>query len=187
MPAANGTLKYIALGRGTQNYTCSTSDASSTPASAGALANLYSMGCAASHAPMAAPLMSPIGLSMPRPDADFPNFLGMPLLGHHYFTPGSTPTFNLMTPGGDDGYVNAAVVAKVPAPQDAMAGQGGVGDGAVPWLALTQKPGPQGAQGQQTFQSVFRVATAGGNPPKTCQGMQKEFQVQYAAEYWFFQ
>lgn len=33
---------------------------------------------------------------------------------------------------------------------------------------------------------IYRVNTAGGNPPKTCDGMPTTFEIQYAAEYWFY-
>lgn len=35
-------------------------------------------------------------------------------------------------------------------------------------------------------QEVYRVHTSGGQPPSTCRKEQKEFQVEYAAEYWFY-
>lgn len=69
--------------------------------------------------------------------------------------------------------------AGVPAPQDASLGQGGQGNGSVPWLKLSAK------DSTGNLQEVYRLNTAGGNPPKTCLGMPAAFEVQYAAEYVF--
>jgi len=68
------------------------------------------------------------------------------------------------------------------APSDAVVGQGGQGMGAVAWLKLDAKGGDG-----QVFQEVYRVNTAGGSAPKSCQGQQAAFEVQYAAEYWLFE
>lgn len=54
--------------------------------------------------------------------------------------------------------------------------------GAVAWLKLDAK-----SDDGQIFQEVYRVNTAGGSPPKSCEGMQEAFEVQYAAEYWLFE
>lgn len=52
----------------------------------------------------------------------------------------------------------------------------------MPWLKLTARSGATG-----NLEEVYRVNTAGGNPPATCAGMPATFEVQYAAEYWFYQ
>lgn len=67
------------------------------------------------------------------------------------------------------------------APAGAMKGVGGKGDGAVAWLKLCAL----GGEGE-SLKEVYRVQTAGGNPPASCAGMPSAFEVQYAAQYWFF-
>lgn len=57
-------------------------------------------------------------------------------------------------------------------------GQNGKGFGAVPWLKLTARDGTTGG-----LQEAYRVNTAGGNPPTTCEEhVGSNFDVQYAAE-----
>lgn len=72
-------------------------------------------------------------------------------------------------------------VNSTPAPAGAMKGVGGKGDGAVAWLKLCALDG----QGE-VFKEVYRVQTAGGSPPGSCVGMPGAFEVQYAAQYWFY-
>ncbi len=50
-------------------------------------------------------------------------------------------------------------------------------------VRLTGRDGASGATGN--LQEVYRINTAGGNPPATCEGMKSTFEVQYAAEYVF--
>ncbi|KAL9053619.1 MAG: hypothetical protein Q9162_004647 [Coniocarpon cinnabarinum] len=169
LPSPSGTLTHVAVGRGTQNYTCDPSNPQASPSAVGAVANLYDASCAASA------------------DSD-DALMGMKLLGHHYFVDPSSPSpaFNLDTSNGDAGYVNVKSGSKVSAPSGAPVGQSGQGFGAVPWLSLPQKSGPQGAPGQQSFSSVYRVNTAGGQSPSSCENMPSAFEIQYAAEYWFY-
>lgn len=67
---------------------------------------------------------------------------------------------------------------KAPAGSDA----GPEGTGAVDWLFLGNKGGSVG------LEAVYRVETAGGSAPSTCQGVDVGgvISVQYAAEYWFY-
>jgi hypothetical protein len=60
-------------------------------------------------------------------------------------------------------------------------GPGGLGNGSVPWLYLQYLDGTTNG-----LKAVYRLNTAGGSPPKTCESMPAVFTVQYAAEYWFF-
>jgi hypothetical protein len=50
--------------------------------------------------------------------------------------------------------------------------------GSVAWLKLNAMAGD--------YKEVYRVNTAGGMPPKTCGGVQGEFEVEYSAAYWFY-
>jgi len=67
------------------------------------------------------------------------------------------------------------------APAGAMKGVGGTGDGAVAWLKLCALDG-----NGTVLKEVYRVQTAGGNPPESCVGMPSAFEVPYAAQYWFY-
>jgi hypothetical protein len=106
------------------------------------------------------------------------------LSGHHYFATTTTPVFNLNVspdPAEQIGNVVGHKAANSTAPANAVKGPNGVGNGAVPWLYVSATNATQG-----NVKAVYRVNTAGGNPPKTCENSSAEFSVQYAAEYWFY-
>lgn len=65
----------------------------------------------------------------------------------------------------------------IDAPSTAPAGK----YGAVPWLYLTSTDGTVG-----NYKSVYRVDTAAGSAPATCKDMPPTFEIQYAANYYFF-
>jgi len=99
------------------------------------------------------------------------------LSGHHEFTDEKVPLFNLKTANADYGWVQAKPDAiKSAAPSDASKGKNGLGS--VPWLKLN------GVSGM--YKEVYRVHTAGGAAPKTCEGQKSTFEVEYSAEYWFY-
>jgi len=103
------------------------------------------------------------------------------LVGKHFFT-NTTPMFDLDdNPGKQLGVAACAKVANTTAPADAPKGVNGVGDGAVPWLYLNTTKATVG-----NVKAVYRLNTAGGNPPKTCKSSPAVFSVEYAAEYWFY-
>ncbi|KAI9833646.1 MAG: hypothetical protein M1819_003599 [Sarea resinae] len=177
-PAADLTLKLVALGRGTQNYTCANSSA--TPTSVGALATLFNASAlAAADLPL---LDETVAASVYFPDPSHPctSFTLPPALtsaiaGHHYFAADGTPTFDL----GSFGFLRGMKIADSPAPANAPNSPNGAG--AVDWLALTAKTGSFGVS------EVYRVETAGGKAPASCAGVGKAgVQVEYAAEYWFY-
>ncbi|RAL60788.1 hypothetical protein DID88_009893 [Monilinia fructigena] len=86
-------------------------------------------------------------------------------------------------PGPSTGSGGFAKSDAIPAPAGASIGQNDQGFGAVPWLKLTARNGATGG-----LQEVYRVNTAGGNPPATCADrLGSNFNVQYAAEYWFYE
>lgn len=78
----------------------------------------------------------------------------------------------------------AKKVADIKAPADANKGMEGTG--AVDWLYLNDKGGSVGVS------EVYRIQTAGGMAPTTCQGQGTNglgvgvISVPYAAEYWFY-
>ena len=101
---------------------------------------------------------------------------GLPIIGHHYFTAAGVPTWNLSSV---DKLLYGSRVANIPAP--AGADPGPQGYGAVDWRALTAVAGSVG------LTEVYRVETAGGNPPANCSGFEgTTVLVQYAAMYWFY-
>lgn len=108
-----------------------------------------------------------------------PNIGSFPILGSHYFTADGTPTFDLVTVRE---ILSAKKIGDIPAPKGAASGANG--EGAVDWLALSDS----GKGMSVGLGEVYRVETAGGNPPGTCQGIKSDtvFSVQYSAEYWFY-
>ncbi|KAK5627317.1 hypothetical protein RRF57_003032 [Xylaria bambusicola] len=95
--------------------------------------------------------------------------------GKHFFTNSTTPFFNLDTKRAQIGEVPCSKLNATAAPADAPKGR--KGEIAVPWLRLAANPDATGGLHQ-----VFRVETAGGSSPATCQGQPAAFTVEYAAE-----
>ena len=125
--------------------------------------------------------MPTIALQLPnpcKPNSGMPSdkLVNMDLIGHHYFV-GKSPVFNM----DQNGFVTAKKEGEAPAPAGAPKGGNGQGDGAVAWLYLTDD-GSEGASWKQ----IYRVDTAGGSPPDTCEGVTGNFEVEYAAQYWFY-
>lgn len=170
------------MGRGTQNYTCDLSNSTAVPAAIGAVASLWNTTCLSVDSPLLLSEIPDIALELPIPDVTIetsPAFKD--LSGHHYFTDLTTAFFNLDTAIAD--YTAGAFkkVNSTAAPTDAVKGQNGRGYGSVPWLKLQSK-NTEGC----VFKEVYRINTAGGQPPTTCTGQKAAFEVQYSAEYWFY-
>lgn len=181
------TLYHVAVGRGTQNYTCDTKDPESTPVAAGAAAILYNATCMSCIAPVALAKLPASTLLLPTPKDGKVLFPAQAIMsGHHYFTDSTTPTFNLHTVAHNFGIQFAKVLTKVPVPESQQQ-LGTDGSTAVPWLKLSAADAPAGlASDASPVKEIYRVNTAGGSPPKTCEEMPGNFTVQYAAEYWFW-
>ncbi|POS73677.1 malate dehydrogenase [Diaporthe helianthi] len=192
-------LKHVAVGRGTQNYTCDTTNTTAAPTAAGAVATLFNASCIAgaypdllnmlprvsmafnlSSAPSPGPGAAPIKNLLPTSSNSRLAPGNYVISGHHYFTDSTTPYFNLDTDALKLGTIPCAKDAAVPAPDGAPKGQ--LGEKAVPWLKLSAKSGATGR-----LQEVYRVETAGGSAPSTCSGMPASFEVEYSAQYWFFE
>lgn len=183
-PASGLTLKAIALGLGTQNYTCSGTNASAAPASNGALATLYDASPAlfvASKFPVQAS-DAPMHLACAAEKAD-----AAPLrrIGDHWFSTTLVPTFDMAegtsSPAQPAGlFFSGKVAQRTPAPADACHGRDG--QAAVPWLLLAD----DGRGVSRGVSEVYRVETVGGAAPATCAGLPKDFTHDYAALYYFY-
>lgn len=185
LPSPNGTLKYVAIGRGTQNYTCADSTEDTIPVQIGAVANLYDASCIAANFSDLMNLVTDIVLDFALPSSTVQTPLApanIDLLGHHYFTNSTTPTFNLDTTTEKQyGIAMAKKVDAMTAPAGSVVGQNNEGYGATTWLYLTTVAGTVG-----DYQEVYRVNTAGGNAPTNCSGQASAFEIQYAAQYYFY-
>jgi hypothetical protein len=177
-PSEGLILKHVAIGRGTQNYTCG-SDSSAAPVAIGALATLYNATCVAATYPDVLAMLPGVALQFNLTGTDQASLSPSNLLvsGHHFFLNLTTPFFNLDTSTEDLGTAPSMKNNSVAAPAGSILGQYGVGNGAVAWLKLLTLDGATG-----NLQEVYRLNTAGGNPPTTCAGMPDAFEVQYAAE-----
>lgn len=72
----------------------------------------------------------------------------------------------------------------VPAPEDASPGRHGQAYGTIDWLQLEAKEGDVTAQ-TVGYEQAYRVVTAGGKPPPSCNGFGDHIEVPYIAEYWY--
>jgi hypothetical protein len=175
-PSANLTVKHVAVGRGTQNYTCDASKPDAPPVATGALATLFNVSyvaCTSQDLLEKVPNMA-VNFNF---DAAAVGPLGpmkLDVSGHHFFLDSTTPFFNLDTPALSIGTVPCAKNSSIAAPASSAPGPGG--EAAVPWLKLTAKDGATGS-----IKEVYRINTAGGSAPATCQGQAANFQVQYSA------
>ncbi|KAK4241117.1 protein CASP [Achaetomium macrosporum] len=178
-PSPGLTLKHIAIGRGTQNYTCNTNNPSEAPRAVGAVATLYNASCiVATNADLATTLaLASMHFQVSQSEATqklAPSNLAVS--GRHFFTGDGTPFFNLdVSAAWKLGEIPCAKNGSMPAPADAPKGL--TGETAVPWLKLNAKQGATGG-----LQEVYRVQTVGGSAPATCEGMPASFEVQYATE-----
>lgn len=101
------------------------------------------------------------------------------VLGDHYFT-GMVPTFALnQIPTNPFPIAFLKRNFQAEAPKSACPGT--TGEGAIQWLQLIDNGSSKGG-----INTVYRIETAGGNKPKTCEGRESHFEVPYAAQYWIF-
>ncbi|KAG0161008.1 hypothetical protein PDIDSM_8541 [Penicillium digitatum] len=185
VPSTGLTLKYVALGRGTQNYTCPSNGSTNlvttiTPKATGAAATLFDASCIASSS---LPLLHEVPAIISATPLGSLTFMAALvaqgtrstnlIIGEHYFNAGGDPVFD-MSLSGSRSWVATSKLASAPAPKSTS---GSSGD--VPWLKLGYKKG-------NGIREVYRVVTSQGNPPLTCSGQKATIQVDYAPEYWFF-
>ncbi|KAK4215924.1 putative malate dehydrogenase [Rhypophila decipiens] len=180
-PSAGFKIKHIALGRGTQNYTCDLSKPDEAPKAAGAVATLFDASCVVSAYPDLARSLGKVAMQFNLTSAESKlNPSNLAISGHHFFTGPTTPFFDLDVSTKKLGHANCAKDGATPAPANAPKGQ--KGEAAVPWLKLLTISGATG-----NLREVYRVETVGGSAPATCQGLPAGFTVQYAAQYWFYE
>ena len=172
-PPSVPTPKRVLLGKGTQNYTCASSTANAVPVAYGAYAELYDASCLATDHSNVLHSMPGILLDMAPDVASFwLKQMTSIKVGMHYFSDATTAVFDFRK--GDHGEIMYGKRAEaVPAPSTAKQGT----YGAVDWLKIAKYDGTVG------FTEAYRVHTAGGKAPKTCQDMPAKFEVPYATEY----
>jgi hypothetical protein len=173
LPGAGYSLRHVAIGRGIQNYTCSSAAATEKPVAIGAIASLFNATCTAVRAPTILADVTAMALDYAVPTSEIAQQM---LSGHHEFTKDGAPLFLLETELHNYGFIQAAKNASSDAPATASKGTNQLGS--VTWLKLT------GTAGQ--YKEVYRLNTAGGVAPKTCEGIYGPISVPYAAEYWFY-
>ncbi|KAI9857653.1 MAG: hypothetical protein M1813_008073 [Trichoglossum hirsutum] len=184
-PSPGLKLSRVVLGRGTQNYTCN-AGSSDKPAAGGAVAILYDSSCLASYHPSLLHELSGAFLQV----QSSTEYLAAAILqrmssehivaGHHYFSGPTTPVFDFRVKDGDKDVFCGKKATNVSPPDWSIKGKNNEGDGAVDWLKLDTVDGTSG------FKEGYRMVTAGGNPPPTCKDKPAAFEVDYAAEYWFY-
>ncbi|KAI0573218.1 DUF3455 domain-containing protein [Pyrenophora tritici-repentis] len=187
----SGQLKYVALGLGTQNYTCEIGNESATPGTTGAMATLYDIGSPLSENLLTAkwkiPVISGVALLLSTHPKVLENYLRMEgydrVIGHHFFgsyNRTNTPIFAFdQLPQSPYPIAQVRKVDETDPPGSAYAGL--QQEGAVPWLHLTDTGFSVGG-----IDTVYRLETAGGKSPINCKGERGTFEVKYAAQYWVF-
>jgi hypothetical protein len=112
------------------------------------------------------------------------------LSGHHFFSTNTTPVFELNSAatGARLGIVVGKKSANSTAPPGSPLGPDGQGFGSVAWLQLNTTNASVSTTGKE-WKSIYRVNTAGGSPPKTCDGISagEVISIEYAANYWYFE
>ena len=181
-PTDGLSVSQVTLGRGTQNYTCASDTAADKPKAIGAVATLFNVTCIAGNFPYLLNAMTRISLNYPLPTGDRGNARSNKFIGGNHFFRDSTPIFDLNTANRQLGVVAVEKIDAQPAPEDAVDGQYGDGFGAVKWLKLAAASDTE----ENDWQEVYRIETAGGKPPATCQDQPPTFEIEYAAQYWFF-
>ena len=193
-PDASLVLRYVALGLGTQNYTCASTPGSTTaaPASVGAKADLYDAtpilgkGDASTSGGMERVLPGlalQLFESMNITPEQFPDQLKMDHIGNHFFAAGLVPTF-VLSGAKPKAQIQGKKVGDIAAPAGACPGADG--EGAIDWLQLIDNGLGFSTGTPLQGGDVYRVETAGGLAPKTCANNTGELQVHYATLYFFF-
>jgi hypothetical protein len=157
-PASDLQLVLVALGEGTQNYTCG-ANLTAAPTAIGAVAQLFDASCAMANNPGA----STRALGTIEESAKS--------IGAHFFVDNSTPDFDIVGLGN----TQAKKAEDCNAPQPTAD---------VKWLRLEAKA--EGSS--SAVKQIYRLNTVGGMAPKTCEGkgVGEVVAVQYQAQYWIY-
>ncbi|KAK2058135.1 malate dehydrogenase [Colletotrichum caudatum] len=178
-PGKGLSLTHIAIGRGTQNYTCDTSNATAVPVATGAIATLFNASCVGSLYPDLLDKLPVVAMDFNLTEQEVVNHRLSPsnlaISGHHLFTGAGVPLFILETDGLPIGNAYCSKNASMPAPLTAQTGQHG--EAAVAWLKLKTIEPSTG-----NLQEVYRIHTVGGSAPASCKGQPAAFEIQYASQ-----
>jgi hypothetical protein len=171
---------FIALGVGVQNYTCNAT--SLTYTNVGAVAELFDIQCL-----YGTNVFESITTDVFKAWSIVPSFLttqaviavlgsAPTVLGQHYFIPNSpapSPKWDFTSDaekGNPEAFVVGASVGSIPSPAS---------KDDINWVQLKKVEG-------ELADSVYRVETAGGQPPASCTAGAPLLSVKYTAQYWFF-
>jgi hypothetical protein len=176
LTAPTAPASYIALGVGTQNYTCS---AAGTYASAGAVAEVFDISCL-----YGTPLFdqiadkaiqiwksAPASVTVEKIIEYIPDV--SVVLGQHYFVPNAgatSPKWDFTSSGNSDAFVLGAKVGGLTAP---------TGKQDVDWLQLKNNGGG-------LADAIYRTDTKEGQPPASCAPGSGPITVKYVSKYWLF-
>jgi hypothetical protein len=145
------------------------------------------------------PPTRPANLNQPNANTLAPS--NIQLSGHHYFSTNTTPVFELDSASAMDSHLGV-VIGKKNANSTAPVGSApSKYGGTVPWLFLdatnkSETATPEGnirigadVEGNE-WKGIYRLLTAGGAAPKTCDGVATDengvFSVEYASVYYFY-
>jgi hypothetical protein len=156
----------------------------------GAIAVLYDATCLAAYYPdiftlipnIALQFSLPTNISGSAPVSNILSFWNANVIGWHYFRNATEAYFDMDTRNSYFGKLIVTEAAQKDAPAYAPSGQAQTNTGAAPWVFY-------GFLNSSTIGNnryIYRINTAGGEPPQTCQGMPDVFTVEYAAQYWFW-
>ncbi|KAF2748929.1 hypothetical protein M011DRAFT_399541 [Sporormia fimetaria CBS 119925] len=155
-PSSDETLLLVALGLGTQNYTCTS--ATTPPTQIGAVATLYDASCTLA--------------SSGSENAQNSIYETTDPIGTHYFTDSTTPVFDIQALGGN------TVVKRA----DSMTAPGAQGKN-VPWLLLARTEASESkARKVYRVETVGGVAPASCEGVEAGTVLT----VGYEAQYWFY-
>lgn len=197
LPSPTGQLKSVQLGLGFQNYSCSATSNTwiQTVPSSGAIADLYDITAlvnTATHDTLTRTALHSFETCLtvtkctPSPANGYCDACHriaaapyQPALdGEHFFNQlngAQTPNFAVK-----NDFLSCKKVGSAPAPASAYDGQNGLG--AVGWLYLIDN----GSERTHGLSAVYRVETAGGVAPSSCDEPGSFLEVPYSAEYWFY-
>ncbi|EAT84796.2 hypothetical protein SNOG_07330 [Parastagonospora nodorum SN15] len=157
-PTADMKLMMVALGEGTQNYTCG-ANLTAPPSAIGAVATLFDASCDLVNSPP----ISTQQLGSIEEDAKS--------IGAHFFVDNTTPDFDILGLGN----TRAKKTEECAAPNPT---------GDVKWLRLTA----QADGSTSAVKEIYRLNTVGGLAPKSCEGkaVGDIVTVEYQAQYWIY-